>query len=243
MLTQTTNCPSPHYKAQFGEDRILDHIFNHKPTGYYIEVGAYDGVTLSNTYYFEQIGWSGILIDPIHPLCVRAAAARPNSRVVHAACSRPDQRGVQKFTITDGVPVLSYLKPDPEHVQRCLREGARLVEVDVPVTTLDDIIMVQRRAPLNGASPWRQGRGWHIDFVSIDVEGAELDVLEGFNLDRFKPSILVIENERESGQAIEPHLAGRGYRKFFRRKINDFFVRHDCHDDFNLTGLETLLPP
>jgi hypothetical protein len=226
------------YKAQFGEDRILWQVFRRRPSGYFIEVGAYDGVMLSNTYFLEQMGWCGLLVEPILPLCQRAAAARSRSRVVHAACSKRGSAGVAKFTVTQNVPVLSFLKADKDHVERCIREGADLVEIDVPVTTLDDIILRERKGPAPFGGPWAPRRGWRIDLVCIDTEGCELDVLDGFSLERFKPRILVIENDRPGGEGIEPYLDGRGYRKFHCQKINDFYVRaDDPADNLTLSGL------
>jgi hypothetical protein len=222
-------------KSQFGEDRILWQVFQYRPHGYFIEVGAYDGVTLSNTYFLEQMGWNGLLIEPIGPLCEKAAVARPRSRVVHAAVSRPGSPPTAKFTVAQNVPVLSFLCANQDHVDRCLREGATLVEIDVPLLTLNEIIMRERRTATASSGPWSANRGWQIDLVSIDTEGGELDVLEGFNLDRFKPRVLVLENDRATGAEIEPYLNGRGYRKFHRRKINDFYVRDDvAASDLNL---------
>jgi hypothetical protein len=225
MLTADVSMDSM-YRAQFGEDRVLWQVFRGRSHGYFVEVGAFDGVSLSNTFFLEQMGWHGLLVEPILPLCEQAALHRPRSRVVQAAVAGPDRRGTAKFTITKNVPVLSFLRTDQEHMARCLREGAEFVEVDVPVVTLDDLLLLERnQAGSNG--PWTAGVGWRIDLVSIDVEGGELDVLEGFRLERFKPRILVMENDRPSGAAIEPYLAARGYRKFHRRKINDFYVRND----------------
>lgn len=227
------------YKAQFGEDRILWQVFGHRPHGYYIEVGAYDGVTLSNTYFLEQMGWCGLLIEPILPFCEKAANARPRSRVVHAACSKPGAAKTAKFTIAQNVPVLSFLNADDEHKERCLREGAELIEVEVPVITLDDVIMHERQNPAPFGAPWIANKGWCIDLISIDTEGCEIDVLDGIKLDRYKPSVLLIENDRPSGSEIEPYLDRRGYRKFFRQKINDFYVSKDyAGHDLKLEGLQ-----
>lgn len=224
------------YRSQFGEDRILWQVFRHRPTGYFIEVGAYDGVTLSNTFFLEQMGWSGLLVEPILPLCQKAAAARPRSRVIHAACSKRGSHGTAKFTVAQNVPVLSFLQADQEHIERCKREGAQLVEIEVPVLTLDDILLNERRNRAPFGTPWVPKVGWRVDLVSIDTEGCELDVLDGFDLGRFRPRILVIENDRPAGAAIEEHLSTRGYRKFHRQKINDFYVRtDDAADDLALT--------
>ena len=226
------------FKAQFGEDRVLWEVFQGRTLGFFVEVGAFDGVTLSNTYFLEQMGWSGLLIEPIGELCQHAKVARPRSRVVHAACSKRGSHGMATFTVTQNVPVLSFLDADEEHVARCKREGANLVEIQVPLRTLDDILLEQRKSANGQVGPWQKNGGWCIDLVSIDTEGCELDVLDGFTLDRFKPRVLVIENDRPSGSAIEPYLRQRGYRKFHRQKINDFYVRiDDQSDDLKLNGL------
>lgn len=230
------------YRAQFGEDRILWQVFGHRPHGYYIEIGAYDGVTLSNTFFLEQMGWTGLLIEPIPALARHAAAQRPRSRVIQAAISRRNSQGSARFTVADNVPVLSFLSADEEHVARCIREGARLTQIDVPVTSLDELLRSERRNAPRDRSPWIPNRGWQIDLVSIDTEGSEMDVLDGFALERFRPRVLLIENDKPSGSAIEPHLRERGYRKFHRQKINDFYARTDTQpDELQLEGL--IIPP
>ena len=62
------------FRAQNGEDRWLDTYFQGKREGYFVEVGAYDGVDLSNTYHFEQIGWHGVLVEPDPDNADRAAS-------------------------------------------------------------------------------------------------------------------------------------------------------------------------
>lgn len=223
------------FKAQFGEDRVLWRVFRGRTEGFFIEVGAYDGVNLSNTYFLEQMGWRGLLVEPIAELCQHAATARPRSCVIQAACSRKGSAHSARFTLTQNVPVLSFLHADQDHVDRCKREGAKLVEIEVPLTTLDNIVLESRKL---SPTPWTPNVGWRIDLVSIDTEGCELDVLDGFDLDRFKPRVLLIENDRPAGEGIEPYLQSRGYRKFHRQKINDFYVRvDDPADDLTLDGL------
>lgn len=227
------------YKAQFGEDRILWQVFRQRPTGYFIEIGAYDGVTLSNTYFLEQMGWCGMLVEAIPQLCEQAKRVRPRSRVVQAAVSKPGHPPSATFTIAQNIPVLSFLTTDADHVARCKREGAELVEIEVPVVTVDELLCPERENPSEVGSPWIPHVGWKIDLVSIDVEGGEKDVLDGFDLERFRPRILLIENDRPAAQEIEPYLRERRYRKFHRQKINDFYVRVDePARDLMLEGFE-----
>jgi hypothetical protein len=112
-------------RAQFGEDRVLWNIFRGRCNGFFVEVGAYDGVHLSNTYFLEQLGWRGLLIEPILELCRRATAARPNSRVIHSACGKRGSKGTTKFTVAKNVPVLSFLAADADHVERCRCEAGQ----------------------------------------------------------------------------------------------------------------------
>jgi len=226
------------FRAQFGEDRVLWRVFRHRRKGFFLEIGAYDGMTLSNTCLLEQMGWTGILVEPMRPMCEKAAAARPHSRVIHAACGKRGSPPVAKFTVAQNVPVLSFLHADADHADRCRREGANLVEIDVPLITVDDLLMHERKNGSAGAGLWTPGIGWTLDIVSIDTEGSELDVLDGFNLDRFRPRVLVIENDRPSGAAIEPYLGDRHYKKFHRQQINDFYVRTDRdNNELTLSGL------
>src|SRR3990172_179972 len=129
-------------------------------SGYFIEVGAYDGITLSNTYFLEQMGWSGLLVEPIASLCQRAAQARPRSRVIHGACGKQGSRGTTKFTVAQNVPVLSFLQADQEHIDRCIREGAELTEIEVPLLTLDDILLHERRNSASSCGAWQAKGGW-----------------------------------------------------------------------------------
>lgn len=229
------------FKAQFGEDRVLWQVFRGKTDGFFMEIGAFDGYSLSNTYFLEQMGWHGVLVEPIEELCRQAAARRPRSKIIHAACSRRGATGMSTFTVAKNVPVLSFLSADDEHVERCKREGADLVEVQVPLTCVNDILMSLRKGSTGADTPWQANRGWCIDLVSIDTEGCELDVLDGFDLDRFAPRVLLIENDRPAGEAIEPYLDTRGYRKFYRQTINDFYVRKD--DPTNDLQLDNLVAP
>ncbi len=229
------------FKAQFGEDRVLWQVFRGKTDGYFIEIGAFDGYSLSNTFFLEQMGWRGLLVEPIQELCQRATARRPRSKIIQAACSKHGATGTTSFTIAQNVPVLSFLSADEAHVERCKREGANLVEVQVPLTSVNEILMSLRNEGSDDLGPWQTNCGWRIDLVSIDTEGCELDVLDGFDLDRFAPRVLIIENDRPAGEAIEPYLDARGYRKFFRQTINDFYVRKD--DQAGDLQLEDIIAP
>ena len=202
----TTRLP-PLMPSQNGEDLWLWDFFGRKRDGFFVDAGAYDGVGFSNSYFFEAIGWSGVLVEAAPELHAECVAARPHSTVVHAAVGAAN--GSIAFTVVDGaqgVATLSSATPDTE---RIAREGGSTRVVDVPMRTLDDIL---------------RGVDRPIDFVSIDVEGAELDALRGFDLERFHPRILVIEeNTHEAGARVREYLAARGYAPVHQIEQNVFY--------------------
>lgn len=216
------------FKAQYGEDKLLWKMFNGRRNGFFIEVGAWNGISLSNTYFLEQMGWTGILIEPLREQYEACVINRPRSRVVHAACTAPEQGDTIKFTQVIGNEMLSCIHPEPAHAKRCLDEGRQFQEIEVPAVTLDRLIMNERKGPWQGNGPFIANVGWKLDLVSIDVEGGEMDVLRGFNLERFRPQVLLIECNLPSGSAVAKHLQGSGYKLVHRQVINDFYVRQDC---------------
>ena len=213
------------FKAQYGEDKLLWEMFNQRREGFFIEVGAWNGISLSNTYFLEQMGWTGILVEPLRERFEDCVRNRPRSRVVHAACTGPNQGATIKFTRVVGNEMLSCIHAEPAHAQRCRSEGRQFEEIEVPAITLDRLIMRERNGPWPGPGPWKPKVGWQIDLVSIDVEGGEMDVLRGFRLDRFKPRVLLIENNLPSGVAVAEYLQRFGYKRVHRQVINDFYVR------------------
>ena len=200
--------------SQHGEDILLWNFFDRKLTGFYVEVGAYDGVGFSNSYFFEAIGWTGVLIEPVPAHAESCERARPFSRVISAAAGKETGGKADTLNIVNGpqgVGTLSYLGHNSEQAERIAREGGSAQIVDVAVVSLDQIL-----ADHTG----------EIDFVSIDVEGRELDVLAGFDIARFRPRVLVIEdNSGGKDQRVSAWLSERGYDDRYRCEHNVFFVR------------------
>ena len=73
------------FTAQDGEDVLLAELFGYKTDGFFIEIGAYDGLYLSNSYFFEQLGWRGLLVEPLPE---KAAACRRNRPGGGGLCAR-----------------------------------------------------------------------------------------------------------------------------------------------------------
>jgi len=195
--------------SQYGEDRILAQIFSGVPCGTCAEVGAFDGVTFSNTFYFERLGWKCILVEPNPELCEKIRQKRSAIVFQCAASDRPG-RVVLRVDPSTGAEYASIAPPGTDQS----RQGSRprkVREFLVPTRTLDEV--------------FEQVGVDRIDFISIDVEGQELQALRGFSLDRWRPRILLVEdNSYYADPSVPTFLAARGYVRFLRTGCNDWYA-------------------
>lgn len=199
------------FRAQNGEDRWLHDFFGGKSTGYFVDVGAYDGVDLSNSYHFEQIGWTGILVEPDPDRARACAASRPHSKTFQCAAVDSAETGEICFhRAAAGVYSTTNLTPD--HERRLAGMGMATEEIRVPARTLDSMLI--------------EAGATQVDFVSIDVEGAELAVLRGFDIDRWSPQVVIVEsNTKHRAKEIRDYFVAHGYAYCDTIDVNDFYCR------------------
>jgi FkbM family methyltransferase len=210
------------YYSQHGEDFLLWHLFRHKKTGFYVDVGAFDGIHLNNTLSFGQQGWRGICIEP-HPsyfhLCERS---RPGALCLNVACVATEDLAVSEF-YAEELGLLSGLRVDKEDdvALRYQRRGLNFrgfKRLEVPVLTLNSIL--EKHGPSHR----------YIDFISIDVEGTEPDVLHGLDLEKYEVRVLVIEaNTEQICQAIDSYVIAKyDYIKAKNLGPNFFYVKYSA---------------
>jgi FkbM family methyltransferase len=179
--------------------------------GFFVEVGAYHPVASSQTWELEQRGWCGLLIEPIPEHAVSLRRER-RARVFEVACGRPEQHGrMMPIYVAGGLSSLKFPHGPP---------------MDVRVVTLDFVLA--------------EGGAQHIDFLSVDVEGAELDVLRGFSFERYRPALILLEDFAER---LEKHkfMQARGYTRVRRTGNNSWYVRQDVPFRISLFGRWQLL--
>lgn len=187
--------------SEFGEDLLLWEYFGARRDGFFLETGANHPTKCSQTFLFESNGWRGILVEPIPNNCELLRQKRPRSRIFQFALGAPEQRGRAKFSVAAGNDGLSSFVP---------RKGVVVEHVEeVEVRTLDDVLA-------EAGNP-------KLDLVSIDVEGAELQVLRGFDLARHQPAVLLVEDHLQ-GLAVHRHLVRHGYRLVKRTGLNNWYI-------------------
>ncbi|MGB4811059.1 MAG: FkbM family methyltransferase [Methylophilaceae bacterium] len=197
------------FYAQFGEDKILYNLFNQKTDGICVEVGGYDGVTGSNTYFFEQLGWKCLIVEPMPEYCKKIKCIR-NCEVAEIAAS--DTKGNVNFYVAEGVETLSTMENDAAHFKRIDKEGARgIKEIRVKTDLLTRILLDR------GIS--------QVDFLTLDVEGHELSALSGLSFEQIKPRILIIEdNSLGASDEVKEFMSAHSYVRFKRTGCNDWYA-------------------
>lgn len=163
--------------ALHGMDRKLEDLVGPGP-GLFVEAGAHDGYTQSNTYYLERfLGWRGVLVEAIPELHAKAKRRRPRSTVVQAALVGPENEG---GTVTLRFGDLMSTVGDQSHAAQGLANAGRgAYAVDAPARTLSSIL-----DHVGVGEP---------DLLVLDVEGHELAALRGLDLDRHAPRLMLIE--------------------------------------------------
>jgi FkbM family methyltransferase len=181
--------------ALFDMDTRLEALLP-KRGGVYLEAGAHDGYTQSNSYYLERHrGWSGVLVEAVPELYERARRRRPRSRVFNCALVGPDHAGeVVEVEFGDLMSVVG----SPGHAAQGLEVAGRApYRVSVPARTLSSVLDEA------GVS--------HFDLLVLDIEGGELEALRGLDFERHSPDHMLIEMlelERMRG-AFDELLHGR----------------------------------
>jgi FkbM family methyltransferase len=195
------------------ETRLVREFFQ-SDRGYFVDVGANDPTTWSQTLHLEQSGWRGVLIEPQPDL---AAALRNNrkAKVFEVACSSPEHAGrSMPLKLAGGHSSLNASPP----VANAKVSGT----IAVPVKTLDEVL-AEAGAPLP------------IDFLSIDVEGHELEVLQGFDFGRWRPRLILIE-DHVLDRRLHCYLVAHGYVWMRRTGLNSWYVAAGSQPALSLGG-------
>lgn len=173
------------YFSQYKQDEFLDKVlFNKKRNGFFIEIGAHDGISLSNSLFFEKNrNWEGICIEP-NPTVFEKLTKNRKSLNLNVCIG--DSNDTVKFTqIVGYAEMLSGVssKYDTRHLERIENEvsinGGEIKSIDVQMVCLDAISQINNRC---------------IDFISIDTEGNELDIVKSIDFKKIHIKVLVIEN-------------------------------------------------
>ena len=214
--------------SQHGEQEIIGRFFQQSEVDYtpfFVDVGAYDGITGSNSRFLAELGWAGIAIEPNPDVFARLRtlyAEKPAVRCVQCAISDYVSDDVEML-ISDGpkgiqsedswhysqVSTLNQWFAD-DYIEK---HKYRYRSVKVRVRPLAEILRAN-------ACPRDLG------FLCIDCEGEDERILKALDISEFRPRLLSVECGDESRSMYDDHLSSRGYREYAHTSANAFFCTH-----------------
>ena len=199
--------------SQYNEDIIIDKLLDQKKDGFYIDVGAFDPIVLNNTKLFSDRGWKGINIDPNPKTISKFELQRPKDINLNIGLS--SERSELRAVLFEGFK--SYTMTE-ELIKQRLNLGEKIKkDISIKVETLNYIF--KKYVPENTT----------VDFISIDTEGMDLEVLKGNNWNKNRPKIICIEtlnDQRENKnyrKEIHKFLKKRNYKILYDTGLNSIF--------------------
>lgn len=188
------------FTSQYGQDEFVADRLNQRG-GVFFDIGAYNGVTLSNTYYLEtQLGWTGIAVEPSRDAFTRLQAERRCIVVNGCIAEAP---GRTQFLEIEGAAAMLSGRIDrfhPRHRTRIAREiaesGGQERRVDVPCFTVEQLA--------------REHGIERIDYLSVDTEGGELAILQSIDFRALDIRLVTVENNY-ADLALRAHMRRSGF--------------------------------
>jgi FkbM family methyltransferase len=202
-------------KSQLNQDLYVAsqfNLFNSKFEGYFVEIGGANGIDLSNTYLLEkEFGWKGIIVEPAKIWQEMLLKNRPNIIIDKHIVWNKSNLNLDFFeTQTAELSTIGKYSSGDEN--RLLRELHR--KYKLPTITLTDLLD-KHHAPK------------HIEYLSIDTEGSEFDILNAVDFKKYTFDMITVEhNYTSSREKIHILLTKHGYRREFQEvsRFDDWYI-------------------
>jgi len=194
-------------KSQFGQDQHVINVFNQKQNGFFIEVGAYDGVSMSNTYLLEyQYGWKGICIEPNPTYFAQMVTNRPNC--INLSCAVFNEDNKEMSFIDDKSGGCSGFVETNSHTH--ILHNPVITVTTKKLTT----ILEESNAPK------------FIDFLSLDTEGSEYEILNSHDFDKYIFGYICVEHNfiDSNRKKIRELLESKGYMFCRENNVDDDYI-------------------
>jgi FkbM family methyltransferase len=214
--------------SQFGEDLILSHLFYQldikKPT--YLDIGANEPRYISNTYFFYLKGSTGVLIEPNPFLYKKLKSMRPKDIVLNTGIGFNEVAQADFYVFPNYANGLStFSEKEASHWENIGMKGLGKIPVEkvikMPLVPVNKIL----EKYFNGAAP---------NFISLDVEGLDLEILKSLDFNKYKPEVVCVEtlayDENQKTfklDDINEFMISIGYEVYADTRVNTIFCRKD----------------
>jgi FkbM family methyltransferase len=192
----------PSYPSEIGQDKwVIFKMFPGVRNGFFLDVGSGHGTIGSNTKALEELGWTGICVDPF-PTHMEGRTCVMEKAVVSSSAGQ-----VVKFHTHSGLGGIA------DTLGKWKDEAAKSPAVELTTTTLGELLE-RTRAPS------------YIHFLSLDIEGAELEALKGVPFDKYRFGAMAIEHNDEEPKRSDllKFLGEKGYKRVHTYRQDDFYA-------------------
>uniref|UniRef100_A0A6C0DLZ9 Methyltransferase FkbM domain-containing protein n=1 Tax=viral metagenome TaxID=1070528 RepID=A0A6C0DLZ9_9ZZZZ len=194
--------------SQIGQDLEVLKFYNNKTEGFFVEIGASDGIELSNTYLLEtQYNWKGVCVEPIPKRFELLCKNRPNSLCYdHAVYSTSNTPVI--FDICTSYDLLSGISDKID----CHNIAGNKTQITVNTISFNDLLE-KSNAPS------------FIDYLSLDTEGSELDILRSVDLQKYTFGLIDVEHNfvEPKRSQIRDLLTSNGYEYIRENHFDDCY--------------------
>lgn len=202
-----------HYTSHTGQDRWVVELLQGKRGGYFLDFGGFDDLMTSNTFFLEKfLGWSGIMVEP-NPRPYASACAVRSCITVNCALWGESRQSLE-FANAHGLSAIMQFVDGDSNAALRKSIAKEMLRVDTinPTELLD-----------------RFSAPHLIDYMSLDVEGAELEVLRALDLGKYRIALMSIEHNHDQTkrQLIRDHLCLHGYVAIDHRNDDLFYNAHN----------------
>jgi len=205
------------FHSQGSQDKYLEqNVFKGLKNGFFVDVGAYDGIHINNTLYFEETNqWTGINVEPNKRIFSELVVNRPKN--INLNCAIFNEDGETEFLLNTGyTEMLSGIKQtfDSRHVSRLEKEN------NIYGSTTESVNIITKRLE----TIFDEHQISHVHYLSIDVEGAEFEVIQSINFDKVFIDVIAFENNyNDNSIPIVKYLEEHEY-VVIHRSIDIFMI-------------------
>lgn len=206
------------FYSQYKQDYFVDFILQ-KQKGVFLDIGANDGVSFSNSYYFEkEKGWTGICIEPIKETFAKLQKVRSCICLNEGVWS--EKKTLRFYRAHGYAEMLSGIVDsfNDDHFKRMKadieRSGGTLETLEIEVDSLNNIL---NRYQIT-----------HIDFCSIDTEGSEYEILKALDYNKYRIMMMAAENQYNEN-ILRRLMNERNYTLVWRQGGDDFFIHNSLY--------------
>ena len=203
------------YASQAGQDKIIkDFFFRNKDNGYFVDIGAYDGIMGSNSLHFERfLKWDGVAVEPSE-IQFKKLKENRGCKIINKAISS-SVKEVEFMDVVEGLTQMSginneiYQKYNSNIISKDHTSETKIIKITT--TTFSEIV----------------ASDVEIDYLSIDIEGSEFELLESIDFDKYKIKVISVENNLPNDQDFQVFFSKKQFKYFDRVGQDEIFFNNN----------------